>query len=86
MNATVKSLRIIAASPGIKPGQFAESYFPRDYSGWDRVCKCGPYGVTRGGGLILWAGGWLGRLKQRGLVDPHHRLTTAGRGYLAEHS
>jgi hypothetical protein len=66
--AVIKSLEIFArASSGLTPRQFAQDYFDEDHPGWQRVGKAG-YGVTRGQGLILWSGGWFGRLRKQGLI------------------
>lgn len=81
-DATAKSLRIIQQAPGLRPAEFARRYFPENHEGWSRISKCGPYGSTSGGGLILWAGGWLGKLRKRGLIDSRERLTPAGKAYL----
>lgn len=51
---------------------------PRDHPGWRRNTRCGS-GSRRGGGLVLWAGGQLGKLRRRGLVTSFNELTEAGR-------
>jgi len=78
---TIKSLQIISRSPGIKPSAFARQYFPKDHEGWERHGRAGR-GSTRGQGLILWAGGWLGKLKQRELISQRVRLTPKGQELL----
>lgn len=86
------SLEILADRGPLSPSEFAHQYFPRDHDGWQRSCKCGAYGSHRGGGLVLWAGGWLGKLRAQGLVTAAYRqtgqlqghvLTAAGRAALA---
>lgn len=50
----------------------------RGHPGWNRVSKCGAYGSTRGGGMNLMAGGYLGKMKREGLAisDSHDYLRT----------
>jgi hypothetical protein len=83
-----KALRIFLEHGSLTPAQFARRYFPVDHPGWQRHCKCGPKGTHRGGGLVLWAGGFIGKLRRAGLVEAcgdlfagamHWRLTCAGR-------
>jgi len=82
--AVLKSLKIIGNNPGLRPEEFARLYFPSDHPGWNRRTKCGPYGVRLGGGLVLWAGGWLGKLRAKKLIDEYARLTTDGQELLRE--
>lgn len=42
------------------PSWIANAVFPSDHPGWSRSCKCGPYGSTRGSGLVMMMGGYLG--------------------------
>ena len=76
--STRKSLGIIAAAPGLRPDAFARLYFDKDHPGWTRHTRCGN-GTRSGGGLVLWAGGQLGKLKHAGLVTVRNELTKAGR-------
>ena len=62
-----KALEIIRDHPGIRPRGFAEKMWP-DSEAWSHHTKCGPNGVTRGGGMPLAAGGFLGKLRHAGLV------------------
>lgn len=85
-----KSLEILAKQGGVRPKQFAKLYFPADHPGWKRHTTCGPKGVTRGGGLVMWGGGMLGKLRKLGFARLAHEpndfrtfLTTAGREALA---
>jgi hypothetical protein len=45
------------------PSWIANEVFPRNHPGWSRSCKCGPYGSTKGSGLVMFMGGYLGKLK-----------------------
>mgnify|MGYP003608876139 CR=1 FL=1 len=81
MNITAsmrKSLRIIAETPGLRPDAFARQYFDKDHPGWSRHTRCG-HGTRKGGGLVLWAGGQIGKLRSAGLVTARNELTKAGR-------
>ncbi len=62
-----RTLEILREHGPLRPRDFAHKYFPRDHPGWGKPCKCGR-GVHAGGGLVLWAGGWLGRLARKGVV------------------
>lgn len=81
-SAVRKSLRILNQNPGLRPEEFARFYFPSDHPGWNRRTKCGAYGVRLGGGLVLWAGGWLGKLRKDKLIDGERRLTMEGKELL----
>jgi hypothetical protein len=76
--STRKSLQIIASTPGLRPDAFARLYFDKDHPGWRRHTRCGN-GTRSGGGLVLWAGGQLGKLKRAGLVTIRNELTKTGR-------
>lgn len=85
----LRALAILRDKGPIRPAWFAHLWFPRDHPGWSRSCKCGPYGSTRGSGLVMWAGGYLGRLCRTGWAE--HRgwdvgvaLTTEGKKVLRE--
>lgn len=78
-----RSLRILRDHGPMSPSWFANRYFPEDHPGWKRVCKCGPHGSHAGSGLVMWAGGWIGKLRAEGLVRHHgkynqHILTPGG--------
>lgn len=84
MNSTAalrKSLQIIANAPGLRPDAFARQYFDADHPGWRRHTRCG-HGTRKGGGLVLWAGGQLGKLRAAGLVTPRNELSKKGRDAL----
>ena len=84
MNITAsmrKSLLIIAETPGIRPEVFARQYFDNDHPGWRRHTRCGN-GTRQGGGLVLWAGGQIGKLRRAGFVTDRTALTKAGRDAL----
>jgi len=80
-NATTRSLKIIQDNPGIRPRWFAKLYFPKDHPGWRRYSNAGG-GVVKGGGLVMWSGAWLGKLRKKGLVTDSNLLTDEGREML----
>jgi len=78
------------------PAWIAHEVFPADHPGWTRSCKCGPYGSTRGSGLVMMMGGFLGKLKHSepplveswwdsGATNQHHCLSQAGEEMLKKH-
>ena len=69
-----KALEIIKHHPGIAPREFAAFMWP-DSDGHRRHTKCG-HGVTRGGGMNLAGGGYLGKLTRKGLI---YRSSSASR-------
>jgi len=86
----LRSLRIFAnANRPLTPGDFAGEFFESGHPGWQRSGKCGPKGSTKGQGLVLWSGGWLGKLRKAGLIRHSdgwngHTLTAEGKTALAE--
>lgn len=52
----------------LTPYWIASRVFPDDHPGWLRSCKCGAYGSTRGSGLVMFMGGYLGKLRKAGLI------------------
>lgn len=68
------------------PRYVAGRIFPKDHPGWRRSCKCGPNGSHRGSGLVLFMGGYLGKLRRDDLVhqgrDRSNVLTNKGRELL----
>lgn len=74
------------------PYWIASEVFPDDHPGWLRSCKCGAYGSTRGSGLIMFMGGYLGKLRKSDIVcewyDTHDNrkmaLTAKGQKILAD--
>lgn len=73
----------------IRPAEFAKLMWP-DSEGWERHARCGPKGVSRGGGMRLAAGGYLGRLCRDDLVrfvghkyGTSYRVSSKGRKELA---
>jgi hypothetical protein len=93
---TVRALRIIRDHEITMPKQFAKLMWP-DSDGWETHVKCGPHGSHRGGGMYLAAGGYLGKLEQRGLIKCHvawgyttrfrsFELTTAGKEALEHYA
>ena len=65
--AVCRALTIIRDHPGVAPAAFAKLMWP-DAEGHRRPTKCGRSGSHRGGGMVLAAGGFLGRLVKAGLV------------------
>jgi hypothetical protein len=67
-----------------RPGEFARLLWP-DSEGWQRRSKVG-HGTTIGGGMRLAGGGFIGKLRQRGLIAGgigyHYFLTEKGRRLL----
>jgi len=55
------------AEKPLSPRAFAKLMWP-DSPGWRRSARCGPNGVSRGGGMNLAAGGLLGKLAKQGLA------------------
>ena len=81
-----QALLIVKEAGIIRPREFAERMWP-DSEGWQRMARCGPYGVTQGGGMPPAGGAYLGKLRARGLVRlmrDGHRL--ADGGYKALHN
>lgn len=83
--STLKSLKIIAGAPGLRPDAFARLYFDKDHPGWSRHTRCGN-GTRKGGGLVLWAGGQIGKLRAAGLITARNELSKAGREALHTHN
>jgi len=73
---TLAALQIIRAHPGIQPREFARLMWP-DSDGFRRSSRCGR-GSSRGGGMNLAGGGYLGRLRRCGLITWDQSLTEAG--------
>lgn len=75
------------------PSWIANRVFPRDHPGWKRSCKCGAYGSTKGSGLVMMMGGYIGKLSHatpplvvRGYSNDDVRtyLTLAGENVLRD--
>jgi hypothetical protein len=85
----LKQLAILAEHGPLSPNAFAHFYFDGGHPGWTRGTRCG-HGTRRGGGLVLWAGGALGKLRKqkfatlvRGDFDRHQTaISAAGRAVL----
>lgn len=78
----IRSLTIIRDYPITYAAQFAKLMWP-DAESWASVGKCG-YGSSRGLGMRLGGGGYIGRLRKAGLVrglgqGERFHLTDAGR-------
>lgn len=65
--ATQRALEIVAKYPNIYPSFFARMMWP-DSDHLDESYRAGPNASVRGRGLTRAAGGYLGRLRKRGLV------------------
>ena len=66
MTPSIRALKIIVNNPDIRPSEFAEKMWP-DSLGHKKFTRCG-YGTHRGGGMHLAGGGFLGRLRRKGLI------------------
>ena len=60
---TRRALEIIRSHRITAPRQFARFMWP-DNPGWSRTTRAG----VRGGGMALAGGGYLGKLRKRGLI------------------
>jgi hypothetical protein len=87
-SATLRALAILRDWPKthdicdhIRPREFAELMWP-DSPGWSRCHKCGPYGSSFGAMMPKVGGGFLGKLRARGLITYSSRLTRAGEDML----
>lgn len=87
-SATLRALAILRDWPKthdicdhIRPREFAELMWP-DSPGWSRCHKCGPYGSSFGAMMPKVGGGFLGKLRARGLITYASRLTRAGEDLL----
>jgi len=75
MNPTptaIRALKIIRDHGPIRPREFGEKLWGKEHPGWRRVSKAGPSGSTRGGGMNLAAGGYIGKLFKAGWVWPNY--------------
>ena len=66
-----RALEILRDNPGVTASRFAHLMWP-DAEGHKHHTKCGPKGVSVGGGMNLAAGGFLGKLVRAGLVVLTH--------------
>ena len=91
-DATARALSIIKERNVSAPSQFGRLMWP-DSPAWSRLLTVGrrANAVQRGGGMNRASGGYLGKLRQRGLVLWHVSgeirrlyLTAAGETALAE--
>jgi hypothetical protein len=92
-----KALKIIKNHGPIRPREFAKLMWP-DSDCWSNRTNCGPKGVTKGGGMNLAGGGYLGKLRKKdwvrkkeywpiwsdGYVDQGYVLTILGEHMLKE--
>lgn len=85
-----QALRIIRDKSVVSPRHFARLFWP-DSECWSNHTKCGPNGVSRGGGMSLAGGGYLGKLTKAGLIQwmpmrdgPSYFLTELGKRLLME--
>lgn len=71
MNPTptaIQALCIVRLHENIHPREFGLQLWGRDHPGWKRHSKAGPRGSSRGGGMNLASGAYLGKLRKAGLV------------------
>lgn len=86
-----RALEILRDHGPLTPANFAKRYYPKDDPGWKRQAKCG-YGSHAGSGLVMGAGGFLGKLRHMGLAEAvdeygqlrQTRITAAGKAWLKE--
>ena len=64
-----RALEVLLEHGPCTPSRFASFYFVKDHPGWKRHCRCGPHGSHAGSGLVMAAGGLLGKLRKRGLAE-----------------
>lgn len=89
--ARSRALKIIGDNPGITPQRFSFLAWP-DAPGHNRMGKAGPYGSTRGSGMWIAAGCFLGTIERAGLIrhtrrsrfDNGYELTPSGRSALSK--
>jgi hypothetical protein len=62
-----RALAMLAEHGPLRPADFARYMWP-DNPNWRRPGKCGAYGSSKGLGMRLAGGGYLGRLCKAGLV------------------
>ena len=89
---TAQALRVIKdCKSGVTPSSLAHLLWP-DSEGYKHSHKCGAYGSRKGGMMAFAAGGYLGRLRRRGLTvyrdigysQWFHFLTAQGEAALVE--
>ena len=87
----LEALRILRDYGPLRPTDFARHLWGDDHPGWNRRGKAGPHGATHGVGLKLAAGGYVGKLYQKGWVEPvvgtvevQYKLSREGRRVLKE--
>lgn len=85
-DTTYRALCILRDNPGIRPREFSKKMWP-DSLGHQNHTPAGPHGVTRGGGMWLAAGGYLGKLAHRGLTRGYenHYLAAEGKAAIEEY-
>jgi len=75
---TLRALVVLhKAERPLSPRAFAKLMWP-DSEGWRRSARCGPKGVSRGGGMNLAAGGLLGKLAKQGLASQNFAASPPG--------
>ena len=79
-----RALEILRDHGRMRPGEFALVMWP-DAEGWKRSGKCGNNGSTKGVGMRLAGGAYLGKLQKKGLArywKDGHEITQSGRDAL----
>lgn len=74
-DAQRRALEIVRDHGPIYPSEFGKRMWP-DHDGHRRYVRCGPNGVTRGGGMRLAAGGFLGKLAAKGWIRRSVRVSS----------
>jgi hypothetical protein len=84
MNKTIIALKIIEKNEIHMPKEFARLMWPNS-DAWRRVQNVG-HGATAGAGIVYSAGGFLGKLRNQGLIAGgygyHYFLTEKGKELL----
>lgn len=73
-----RGVEIVMNHSGIKPREFARKMWP-DSDGWSTMTNCG-YGVSKGGGMNLAGGGYLGKLARKGWVRSRNGYYVTSKG------
>lgn len=83
-----RALQILRDENITYASQFGRSFWGNDHPSWRKISKAGAYGSTRGGGMNLGSGGYLGKLQRKGLIyhggqGRQYQLTDLGKRSLA---
>lgn len=92
-DAQIRALTIISSNEIERPAHFARLMWP-NAEAWCRPAKCGNHGVSKGGGMRMAGGGYIGKLRKAGLIEWYRtwpkrdllRLTDAGKAVLSSNT